>query len=360
MTYAYLIVAVFVALPLCGVVAFVIAMRKTMAETAGNRYYGLPAAERGRLKQRIFQRGRRLAPVLRLLGKLPPRLPTATFEGVGAPAMASSPASLEAAMRFVPGSRDVVVATQMKCGTTWMQQVAYEVIMHGRGDFSDAGHGHLYATSPWLEATFGVPLRDAPRLGMEGWRLIKTHLPADRCRYSPDARYIYVTRHPAACFESIVDFVRLLAGPLAPRREWLLDWYLSDRMWWRSWPENVESWWRRAQHHPNILFVHYEEMLSDLPGVVRRVAALLGVELRQSDLEEVVRKSSFAYMKANEEVFEMSPPDLLQGLSQGAYLHSGSRDRQRQGTDVERARIMSFCQERLAGRSYPFALYYPT
>jgi hypothetical protein len=168
-----------------------------------------------------------------------------------------------------------------------------------------------------------------------------------------------VARHPVACFESIVDFVRLLGGPLAPPRAWLLDWFLSDRMWWQSWPENVESWWRLAQTRDNVLFVHYEEMLADLPRVVQQVAALLGVDLEPSELGEVVRKSGFDFMKAHEEVFEMSPPTLPQGLSEGAFLQRGTLDRQEAAAPSERARIMAFCRTRLAGSTYPFDRFYP-
>lgn len=358
MTIVFALTITALVLLVSGVATFVIALRRTQAETTGNRYYGRPVEERAALKRRIFRRGRRLAPIVGLLARLPDRLPTVEYAGLGAPFSGASPTSLAAAMQFVPDPGDVFVATQMKCGTTWMQQVVYETMLRGHGDFGDAGHGHLYATSPWLEATFGVSMQDAPRLGAERWRLIKTHMPADRLKYSPDARYVYVTRHPVACFESIVDFVRLLAGPLAPSREWLLDWYLSDRMWWRAWPENVESWWRLAQAHDNVLFVHYEDMLADLPRTVDRVAALLGVELAPSERDAVVRKSGFDYMKAHEEVFEMSPPSMLQGLSEGAFLKLGTLDRQNEASRPERARIMAFCRERLAGSTYPFERFY--
>jgi len=94
----------------------------------------------------------------------------------------------------------------------------------------------------------------------------------------------------------------------------LLDWYLSERMWWRSWPDNVEGWWRSAAEHPNVLFVHYEQMFADLPGVVARVMRLLGIELTAAEQAEVVRKAGFDCLKEHEERFEMSPPTLLQEL----------------------------------------------
>ena len=46
--------------------------------------------------------------------------------------------------------------------------------------------------------------------------------------------------------QKIIDFVRMLAGPLAPPRAGLLEMYLSDAMFWRAWPDHVEGWWRLA------------------------------------------------------------------------------------------------------------------
>jgi hypothetical protein len=246
----------------------------------------------------------------------------------------------------------------MKCGTTWMQQVVYEILSRGRGNLGDDGHRHLYALSPWIEAKSSVALRDAPRIGESGARLIKTHMPTLLCPYGEAAKYVYVTRDPVACFASGVDFVRMLAGPLVPGVPRMLAWYCSDRMWWRSWPEHVEGWWRWAEERPNVLFVHYEEMLDDLPGVVDRVAGFLGVALAPAEREAVVRKSGFEYMKANEEVFEMAPPSFLTEPG-GSFFVSGRRERRSDVGPAERERILAFCRERLRAGRYPAARFYP-
>jgi hypothetical protein len=198
-----------------------------------------------------------------------------------------------------------------------------------------------------LDAATGVPIADAPRLGPEGMRIIKTHLPTDICPYSPAARYIYVTRQPVACFASTVDLIRLGASVLSPSRAWLLDWFLSDEMWWRPWPEHVDGWWRWSQQYSNVLFVHYEAMLADLPGTISRVAAFLNIPLSDKERAEVSRKSSFAFMKQNEEHFEMTPPSLLSELAPQSFMPGRNREREHEGELAERQRIMRFCQERL-------------
>jgi hypothetical protein len=260
-------------------------------------------------------------------------------------------------VRYRAGAGDVFVATQMKCGTTWMQQLVYEVLSRGRGDLGDAGGRHLYAVSPWIEASYSVRLEDAPRLGPSGRRVIKTHMPTRLLPIAPDARYVYVTRHPVACFASCADFVAMLAGPASPTRGKLLDWFCSERMWWGPWPDHVDGWWRAALAHPNVLFVHFEEMKADLTGTVERVAAFLDEPLSAEERAAVVEKAGFEYMKRHEERFTMSPPTPFQ--EGGSFLRSGRADRHGDADAGERERILAFCRERLRGAAYPAARFYP-
>jgi len=354
---------VFVAVCLLALIVFLSlrTMQRTLRETSRDRYFGRPLAERRAIKASVAARGRRLLPIFRLIRRIiePKGMPSIEYAGVTGPRGACTVDTYRATERFVPDARDVFVATQMKCGTTWMQQIAYEVILRGRGDFGDDGHRHLYATSPWIEARQSISLEDAPRLGERKLRLIKTHMPTRLAPWSPEARYIYVARHPVACLASTADFSGKLAGPFVPAMSVLVDWYCSDRFWWRSWPEHVAGWWAWAEQRPNVLFVHYEEMLEDLPGVVDRVADHLGVALTPDEHRAVVDKSRFDWMRAREEVFEMAPPSLFSELDSRRFLQSGSRSRENELGEADRRRILTFCRERLAGSSYPVERFYP-
>ena len=338
-------------------------MRWARRETLYDRFFSRPLAERRALRAEMERRSRRVAPILALaqrVARLP--LPQVSFHGRRF-LPACTKRSLERAVGYRPGPQDVFVATQMKCGTTWMQQIVYETLLRGRGDLSDAGHRHMYAVSPWIEATGAVRMQDAPVLGDPPRRIVKTHLDAELCPDGDEARFIYVARHPVACFASVVDFMRLVIGPLTPSGDELLDWYCSDEMTWGPWPDHVESWWRRAEERSNVLFLHYEEMLRDLPGAVDRVASFLGAPLTSEEREAVVAKSGFDYMKAHEEVFEMAPPGLLNDFGRaaggGGFLVSGHAERGRDVGEAGRARIESFVRERLAGGHYPLARFYP-
>jgi hypothetical protein len=48
---------------------------------------------------------------------------------------------------------------------------------------------------------------------------------------------------------------------------------------------------------PNVLFLTYEQMKQDLPAAVRRIAALLAIDLTPGELDAVVQQAGFTQMK---------------------------------------------------------------
>jgi hypothetical protein len=327
--------------------------------TRGLAYYGRPLPERRAVKRRIRRLSAPIRPLVRLLAALGGRkeMPAFEYKGVCGPTKISSAQVFAAAEAYRPRKEDVFVATQMRCGTTWMQQLVYETVCHGRGDLSDSGHGHLYAVSPWIDAIDGVPIEQAPVVGERPTRIIKTHLPAELCPYSTEAKYVYVTRHPVGCFASIVDYNRSLVGPLMPSVDVLADWFCSDRMYWLPWPRHVAGWWDLAVSRPNVLFVHYEEMARDLGAVQRRLEAFLGVSLTEDERDRVAGRCSFQYMKAHEELFEMAPPTMF-SVTGGKFLASGRASRDEDVTPAIRRRILEYCRLALGESGYPAGRFY--
>lgn len=323
-------------------------------------YYGKTLAQRRAFREQIKARSKLLLPFLKFesrVQKVGIDLHSFDYQGIWGPKYSCTPGTFKAAADYRPAENDLFIVTQMKCGTTWMQQLAYEILHKGEGNLTDTGHRHLNAVSPWIEAFDGVPLSKAPLLGASGRRLLKTHLPARLCPYGEKAKYIYVTRHPVSCFASIYDYFQLMAGPLSPERQELLEWFCSDRLWWLSWPEHVAGWWDWSQQRKNVLFLHFEEMKKDLDGVVRKTAQFLGESLTEEQIRKVVRKSGFEYMKDNEELFEMSPPNLFS--VNGTYFKSGQIDRHKGVPESDKKKILEFCRQKLAGRSYPASQFYP-
>ena len=356
------------ALFIAGVVYLTAVMAWSDRATNGLGYYGRSASDREAFRLALRRHAFVLQPLIRLLARLAPTtLERATFvvDGVPGPRGSCSEESFEAAMNYAPSGDDVFVVTQMKCGTTWMQHVVYEVLMRGQGDLVDTGTA-LYAVSRA--------------------RIIKTHLPADACPDAPGARYIYVSRHPGSCFASCVDFLGENMGPFLPDVTAIEEWFRSPmHMWWGTWSRHVAGWWRRAQEsaapgrsaesdgsaEPDgsaesdgsgaagpVLWVRFEEMTDDLPAVIGRVARFLGVdELTSDEVDDIVEKCGFSYMRAHHGVFEMHPPHLL--AYDAELFQRGTQDRFSDLPSDVNERIVTWCTREVEGNAVPMKAWYP-
>ena len=348
-------------LSIASVLYLVVYLRWAGKRTGGMAYYGQSLAARRALKRRIFWYSLPARPLIRLLAMAARKrstMPAFDYEGVSGPTKVSSPECFERAKNYRPRPEDVFVVTQMRSGTTWMQQLVYEIVTRGQGDLSDQGHGHLYATSPWIDAVNSVPLEDAPLVGQKPTRIIKSHLPTVLCPFGEQARYIYVARHPVSCFASIVDFNRSMLGPFLPPITTLADWFCSDRMYWLPWPRHVDGWWRWAESRDNVLFVHYEEMKRDFAAVRDRIACFLGYSLTADEQRRIDERCSFRYMKDHEEFFEMAPPTMF-SVAGGQFIAAGKESRDEDVTPAIRQRILEYCRQALTGCEYPARRFYP-
>lgn len=331
-------------------------------QTVGLGYYGRTPAERGRFKRSLRRHALLLSPILWLNGKLARmdfRRTRIQHQGVSGPTGSCTEESFAAAAAYQPRPEDIFVVTQMKCGTTWMQHVVYEVLNRGRGNLVETGTA-LYAVAPWIEGRKSVPVDDAPTIGTERpGRIIKTHLPVQLCPWSDAARYIYVARHPVSCFASCIDFVATNAGTMAPDLAACEEWYCSpDLMWWGTWTDHVKGWWKQSRSRQNVLFVYFEDMKEDLPGIVRQVARFLGVQpLTEEELAAVVEKCGFRYMQEHQEAFEMHPPHILQ--TNAELFVSGKADRHKDVPLEARQRVAAWAATEMAGSSFPLEEKYP-
>jgi len=355
---------------LIAIVALYIAMGMYLAmvlkwedeQTVGLKYYGRSQHDRELFKRALARHGTLLAPMLWLNGRMTTldfRRARIQYKGVSGPAGSCSVETFQRAESYQPTPEDIFVVTQMKCGTTWMQQVVYEILHRGKGTLVESGTA-MYAVSPWLEGRKSVSIVQAPLVGTERpSRIIKTHLPVALCPYDPGARFIYVARHPASCFASCVDFVRTNVGAMSPGMQAFEEWFCSkDLMWWGTWTDHVLGWWRWSSEQRNVLFVYFEDMKKDLPGVIRQVAAFLRVApLSEEEVASVAEKSSFRYMQDNQSSFEMQPPHILQARAQ--LFVSGSAERHKDVPDELRLRVVGWAARELAGTNFPLADAYP-
>ena len=185
---------------------------------------------------------------------------------------------------FTPREDDIVVATPYKSGTTWMQTIVMHLI------FQEPQPRILEGFSPWLD--FRPEPLDSVLSQLEAQthrRCIKTHLPLDGLLYFPQVKYIVVGRdardvcmslwnHHSNYTPSALDNINNAPGrigaplPAGPAtigefwRDWItrgwFDWETEGYPYWSN-MHHVQTWWN-YRHLPNILFVHYNDLLKDI------------------------------------------------------------------------------------------------
>lgn len=216
--------------------------------------------------------------------------------------------------RFRPG--DIVISTRSKSGTTWMQMICALLVFQ-----TDQLPQSLGALSPWLDRTTQPIEEVIARLDAQPHRrVIKTHTPLDGIPLDERATYIVVGRHPLDLAVSLhhqgdnINRERLReltgqpepAGPPRPRPDlhsWLLRWIDRDLppaesldglpgvIW------HIRDAWSRRDAE-NVVLVHYDDLLNDLDGQVRRLARRLDIEVTPNRLTELAQAATFESMRA--------------------------------------------------------------
>ena len=210
---------------------------------------------------------------------------------------------------YRPRPGDVVVSTSYKSGTTWMQNILRQLL------FPAEPRPAVSAISPWLDRRRDAVATIASLEAQQHRRFIKSHLPLDALPYHPEVRYIVVVRDPRDVFmsfwnhySSMTDayFATMDPSDGTPMPPCPADIHALWPLWigrgwfpWESegWPHSgnlyhTASWWR-FRDLENILFVHFADLLADLPTEVERVAAHLGIALDEARRDSIAAAVSF-------------------------------------------------------------------
>ncbi|CAB4005017.1 sulfotransferase domain-containing [Paramuricea clavata] len=218
---------------------------------------------------------------------------------------------------FVPRSSDVIVATPMKCGTTWMQQIMHQLRSGGDMTFTD-----IDEVVPWIELAYDVGL-DLDAEHKYQPRCFKTHASYDVC--PKGGKYILVYREPCASFYSAFNF---FTGIHFQPEEVTLDEFVKNmispnKKIRANYFQHLLSWWPK-RNDPNVLFLLYEDMLDDLGSAVRAVASFMGID-DEASITNAVKMSTFDFMKQSRDKFASnlvsSHRNKALGISEGVRLH---------------------------------------
>jgi aryl sulfotransferase len=206
--------------------------------------------------------------------------------------------------RFSPRDGDVVVTTAYKSGTTWTQRILAALVLGPRP--LDC---HIGDVSPWIDARFHGPLEPVLEVleAQRHRRVVKSHLAADGLSYWNHVRYVVVGRDTRDVFMSLWNHYRGYTDlmyarlndperpgpefPLCPGephelwRRWIDEgWFEWERDGWPFWSHHhhMASWWP-FRDLPNVLLVHYNDLLTDVEAEMRRIAAFCEIDVPEGD-----------------------------------------------------------------------------
>lgn len=240
-------------------------------------------------------------------------------------------------MRWRDG--DVVISVSAKSGTNWMMNIVHQLRSGGDEQFRD-----IYHVVPWLEFVPG-PATTIPELiarldamPEQPRRVFKTHscppiLPYQTPGTDPAVKYVIVGRNPEEVMVSLKPFFEkhrrewfalwgMDAGPPAPSFEAFYDHVIvpmaSDRA-----PFAFLAGWWPLRHQPNVLLLHFDDLIRDLDGSIRKVAAFLELEPSAEQWPTILERCSFLWMKANQRKFELPEIGDIPVLESGSLIRRG-------------------------------------
>lgn len=225
---------------------------------------------------------------------------------------------------FQARSSDVLITTPPKAGTTWMQQILYQLRSGGDESFTA-----IDDVVPWLEITrSGKSWQQILQHfeTMQEPRLFKTHCTAEQTPGIGTAKIILSSRDPRDCCVSFYHHIMNMTdealagtGMTIPAS---FDQHVEQWLGFAAWYRNVKSWWPYHEQ-PKILWLRYQDMRSDLPAALDKIIDFLQWNVSAEEKTKVIELSSFAWMKAHDEKFSNQGSGKKPVFKPGKFIRQG-------------------------------------
>jgi Sulfotransferase domain len=188
---------------------------------------------------------------------------------------------------------DTFVVSYPRSGNTWTRFLIANLVHTDK----NVSFTNIEKLIPDTSSQSNRALKATPRP-----RIIKTHEYFDH-RYG---KVIYIVRDPRDVALSYYDFQRKY---MQIPNDYALDQYVDDFVTgklisagWGTWSENVASWIFTRGKREQFLLLRYEDMMSDTPRELTRIAGFLGIEPEAARLQKAMELSSADRMRELEKL----------------------------------------------------------
>ncbi|XP_047067148.1 cytosolic sulfotransferase 5-like [Lolium rigidum] len=195
------------------------------------------------------------------------------------------PAAVAMQRSLVPRPDDVVIASLPKCGTTWLNALAFATM--ARRSYPPAGADHPllrlnpHECVPFLDALFAEGGGEARLAALPSPRLMYTHMPHAMLPRGLN-KVVYICREPKDTAVSLWQF-RRSAHPEIPFGD-TFDSVCDGGSTYGPFWDHVLGYWRASLECPEqVLFLRYEELLRDPAENVRRLARFVGAPFSEAE-----------------------------------------------------------------------------
>lgn len=255
---------------------------------------------------------------------------------------------VERGLGFEPRSTDILISPYAKCGTTWVQQIVHSLRTRGAMDFDE-----ITAVTPWLELSHDMGID--PNAQQYFPRAYKSHLSWDLI--PKGGRYICVLRDPKDALVSMYKFLEgwfFQPGSISIN-EFARDFYMreqdADGYWY-----HLVSWWQ-VREQSDVLILCYEDMKDNLCANVKKIAAVMSIELDAQLQAIVLEHSSLEFMRRHSAQFDdhliRQTRDTACGLPPGGVSNKVNRGQVGNYATALEPQLIDELDEIWAQRVYP-------
>ena len=270
--------------------------------------------------------------------------------------------------KFQARDDDIIICTPYKSGTTWTQMICALLIFQ-----TPQPPKPLAEISPWFDMRMAPVEEIIEKYNAQNHRrFIKTHTALDGLPYFENVTYLFCGRDPRDVFISMQNhgknqnipylMEKLLALGITPPPPPALPDDLNERfqLWLTKpafpWEQDGFPYWSVFAHTntfwqyrelPNIHFLHYADLKQDLDGQMRRLAALLDIEVPEKKWADLVAAASFDSMKKNAD--NIAPDtDHQAWKSNAGFFNRGANEQWREELTPESLDLYAQIRDRRA------------